>query len=191
MDPDPKITAAICGPPKRRSLRFIKGVLYLLNLNRRSKKTSKSLHVEVVASSELLNKVFGTMRPLHVAHNCSILPSNTSSASFPSPLSLEGNKFEDTESPSPGVLSLKSNSSYSSFVTVSEMGNATEYGSLNNLLEPENLIQECRDDDDHEIVDDVGDEMIDVKAEQFIARFYEQIRIQSWNNQHMQDKLFL
>ncbi|MCD7453850.1 hypothetical protein HAX54_022346 [Datura stramonium] len=109
-------------------------------------------------------KLVGCMRPLHLQDN----------QSPPSPHPLPP--------PSPSVESCEHFSSpYSPSLSTSSAGTMSQYASANNLQE---LFGENDDDDEEEedpdqVFDAIGaDEMIDVKAENFIAQFYEQMRRQ-------------
>lgn len=121
----------------------------LFMIRRRSGK-SKSADV---ASKGLWKSLVGSMRPLHLQTNASPPPS------------IEGasERYDDVMLPpaSPG-------SSVSSFSTDQD-GMSSRYASAVNLQEL---------DQEYEEVLIVDDELIDAKAEEFIAQFYEQMRLQ-------------
>ncbi|KFK30791.1 hypothetical protein AALP_AA6G026400 [Arabis alpina] len=72
----------------------------------------------------------------------------------------------------------------SEMASCSSSSGISGYGSAKSLRDIHCLDEDaddCYDDDDDECYgdDDGGDEMIDVKAEEFIVKFYEQMRMQN------------
>ncbi|KAJ8749444.1 hypothetical protein K2173_025488 [Erythroxylum novogranatense] len=142
--------------------RIVRAALYLIRVK------SKSKSVQVDAASTLKNFV-GSMRPLHIQTNQS--PHRYIEGRFVRPVVPEldnhrGAEQCDVITPfmSPAHPSEASSSS-------------SRYGSALNLQE----LDTCGDTDNEEYNDNwpaENDEMIDEKAEEFIARFYEQMRLQ-------------
>jgi hypothetical protein len=144
---------------KRGAINLIRVALFMLR--RRSGGNAKPLEVEV-ASKGMWKKLVGSMRPLHLQHNQSPPPSIMAVPEktvehfedvFPQPVSTRGQY-------SPSSSFGDSNSRYASAVNLQELDESSE------------------DDDDDDVADDGGDMMIDAKAEEFIAQFYEQMRLQ-------------
>ncbi|XP_059436218.1 uncharacterized protein LOC132169155 [Corylus avellana] len=136
---------------KRRPTHILKAASFAL---RRSKK-SKPIHVEAVESKGMWRRLVGSMLPLHGNQLPSLQTSECSDDTAQSTVSQSG-----------------ASSSSCSEASVSR------YASAANLAELDR--SEDDDDDDHEAYRDCsgGDEMIDVKADVFIARFYEQMKLQ-------------
>lgn len=140
---------------RRGGMRLLKVALFMIR--RRSEK-SKSVNM---ASRGLWKRLVGSMRPLHLQGN--------TPAPAPPAIEQEPNmtpKTELYEDVQFGPVSPRGAASSSSSVD-----SMSRYASAVNLqeLDPTN-----GDEDDEED----GDEMIDAKAEQFIAQFYEQIKLQ-------------
>ncbi|KAI3414385.1 uncharacterized protein J3R85_016384 [Psidium guajava] len=123
------------------------------------------------SSNAVLNKVAGSMRPLHLRSHRS--PQHTrvlGSSALPS----SNEQHEDMLS-SPMSTPCKK-TCFSSPSSSSEEG-MSRFASALNLVD---LDCESEDSDPDPNVEE-GDETIDAKAEQFIARFYEQMRAQNYN----------
>lgn len=146
-------------------MQLIKVALYML---RRKSGKSKSIHVDV-ASKGMWKNVVGSMRPLHLQSNQSPPPS-IEALPMPKPvIELVDEVF--TPPMSPSVANEASSSSASSEDSMSR------YASAVNLQELDRCNDSDGEDDGYGGYD--GDEMIDAKAEEFIARFYEQMRLQT------------
>lgn len=151
---------------------------------RGSRKRSKAaLQVEVAtASAEMLNKVVGSMRPLH-AKGGESPPHVAATAQLPPPQPQPQPQPAETLL-LPGA-SLSRSEQYEDVASASSAsdGSTSRYSSALNLQELEKSEGGCSpgggDAHDHDV--DAGDDMIDLKAEEFIARFYEQMRIQNQN----------
>ncbi|KAJ7973033.1 Cotton fiber protein [Quillaja saponaria] len=139
---------------KRGAMQMLKVALFMLR--HRSKK-SKSLQVEV-ASKGIWKRFLGSMRPLHLQSQSSPPPAAFNHENF----ITNHNQADDAS-----VYSAPMSPAGSSEASMSR------YASAVNLQELDNNGGEA---DEHDII--VGDEMIDAKAEEFIAQFYEQIRLQ-------------
>ncbi|KAK3008120.1 hypothetical protein RJ639_014232 [Escallonia herrerae] len=153
---------------KRGAFSLLKAALFMLRQKPGEK--SKSVQLEV-ASSGNWKKMLGSMRPLHLQDNPSPSPPPTQTPAAMPPPSVMVNmeQFEDvlpSASPAPST---------------SSAGTMSQYASANNLQELDKHDDESEDEDDEtdkEFDDNAGDEMIDAKAEEFIAHFYEQMRLQ-------------
>lgn len=136
---------------RRGGVRLLKVALFMIR--RRSEK-SKSVNM---ASRGLWKRLVGSMRPLHLQGNT------------PPAIELEPNmtprteRYEDVQF---GPVSPRGAASSSSSVD-----SMSRYASAVNLQE----LDPTNGDEDNE---ENGDDMIDAKAEQFIAQFYEQIKLQ-------------
>ncbi|KAA8543047.1 hypothetical protein F0562_021458 [Nyssa sinensis] len=160
---------------KRGPFSLLKAALFMTR--HRSNGKSKSLQVEV-ASKGMLNKIVGSMRPLHLQDDDS--PPPLLIANSPSP-TVE--PYEDLLSPpmSPASSSSSSADSMSRYASATnlqelEKGGESRYASAADLRELDNEEGESDDEIDDNMA---GDDMINVKAEEFIAHFYRQMRIQS------------
>ncbi|KAK3020576.1 hypothetical protein RJ639_046926 [Escallonia herrerae] len=141
---------------KRGAFSLLKAALFIL----RQKPGEKSKRVQLeVASSGNWKKMLGSMRPLHLQDNPSPPPPSVV-------VSIE--QFEDVLPPASPAPS------------TSSAGTMSQYASANNLQELDKHEESDDEDDetDKEFDDKAGDEMIDAKAEEFIAHFYEQMRLQ-------------
>ncbi|XP_055811883.1 uncharacterized protein LOC129881799 [Solanum dulcamara] len=123
------------------------------------------------SKGENWKKLVGSMRPLHLQDNQSPpsphdpLPPPVKSTSLPVEFSEH---FSSPYSPSPST---------------SSVGTMSQYASANNLQElygENNINDDNEEEEDPDQVFDAigGDDMIDAKAENFIAQFYEQMRLQ-------------
>ncbi|CAK9185803.1 unnamed protein product [Ilex paraguariensis] len=141
----------------------------LLMLRRGSKGKPKPVQVEV-ASNGNWKQIVGSIRPLHLHDHLS--PPSSIMEGPPSPIVEQ---FEDMIAPaSPSPSS-------------SSGGTMSQYASANNLQELDKD-EESGDDDPDEVFDAIrGDEMIDSKADEFIAQFYQQMKLQNWDsgNRHI------
>uniref|UniRef100_A0A5B7B9H1 Uncharacterized protein n=1 Tax=Davidia involucrata TaxID=16924 RepID=A0A5B7B9H1_DAVIN len=178
---------------KRSPFNLLKAALFMLG------RKSKSVHVEV-ASKGMLNKLVGSMRPLHLQDNQSPPPPPP-----PPPPLIPGSPsptIEPYEDVFPPPMSPHSSSASSSADSMSRYASATNlqeleikaggrYASAMNLKELDKELEGESDDesDDHWIDDKAGDEMIDAKAEEFIAHFYTQMRIQHVESIHRHNKM--
>ncbi|CAK9183081.1 unnamed protein product [Ilex paraguariensis] len=144
---------------KRGTFNLLKAALFMFRHGTTRKKNS--VQVEV-ASNGNWKKIVGSMRPLHLHDNPSSPPPPPSITATTSPTAEQ---FEEVIPPdSPSVYSVSGD-------TVSQ------YASANNLQE---LDDDDEEDDPDQVFDTIGaDEMIDTKAESFIAQFYQQMRIQN------------
>ncbi|KAJ4838641.1 hypothetical protein Tsubulata_004234 [Turnera subulata] len=165
---------------KRGAMHFFKVAAYMVNFKSRKSSSKPSSPTEVASK---LTKVMGSIRPLH-AHCHQSPPRITSgdqvnyyhkvpSTRAESVLSVDYQSEVFTAPASPDHRSVASFSSgsrsrYASALNLQELGG----GGCEEEEEEANRIQDSYYDDI------AGDEMIDSKAEEFIARFYEQMRIQ-------------
>ncbi|GMJ01035.1 hypothetical protein HRI_003772700 [Hibiscus trionum] len=149
---------------KRSATRIVvKAMLYMLHS--KSSKSKPAQHNNTVPKFSW-KRVIGSMRPMHLQSNRS--PSHIIKA-------VESGTVLEHEEANLGPSSLTA-VSISSFDSVCDM---SEYESPSNqevhVTEPGE--EECWFDDGG------GDEMIDAKAEEFIAQFYQQMRIQNSMNE--------
>ncbi|XP_022998628.1 uncharacterized protein LOC111493213 [Cucurbita maxima] len=148
---------------KNKSLNILRVALMLLR-RRSSKPNAASVEV---ASKGMWNRLVASIRPLHVQSNHSpqhpqpiIVPSFPDATLRTSP-SIDC--FEDVKSSS--ASSVDGMSRYASAINLQELDQNNEDDNDNdNEAEPK------MDEDEN------ADDMIDAKAEMFIAQFYEQIR---------------
>ncbi|PON61670.1 cotton fiber protein [Parasponia andersonii] len=187
-------TATSGSPPtppaknRRGAAHLIKVALYMIR--RRSRKSNKSVDM---ASGGMWNRLVGSMRPLHHLH----------SHSSPNLLALK-NELHDHDHDviissvqaapmSPGASSITTSSSsdqdgmsrYASAANLQELDTESRYASAVNLRDLDHETDESESEDHHQTTsydENGGDEMIDAKAEEFIAQFYEQIRLQRLNS---------
>ncbi|CAK7348380.1 unnamed protein product [Dovyalis caffra] len=165
---------------KKPRMNILKVALYMLSL--KSGK-SKSVHTDVASKWK---KLLSSMRPLHINSNQSTTkPLIEATVPAPAPLTstevVEQSKaytppaaYEDVVEPlevftppwSPAPQSIGSFSS----------GQTSKYASAQNLQELDD--QSDEDEEDSYYDDKYGDEMIDMKAEEFIAKFYNQMKLQ-------------
>ncbi|KAL9285421.1 hypothetical protein AtEden1_Chr4g0274181 [Arabidopsis thaliana] len=152
---------------KKRSRGFhvIGVVLYMLRRRRRSKPLNNGFWRRVVESFGQLKNDNVTVLPS--SSNITILPPSSSPVTDEVPASSDDQVSEMVE-----VLTATSSSCSSGI---------SGYGSAKSLRDMDFLDEDDDDDDDDEYYgnDDGGDEMIDAKAEEFIVRFYEQMRMQN------------
>lgn len=141
---------------KRGATQLLKAASFVLG---RPKKP-KPIHVDVESKS-MWRRLVGSRLPLH-DHN------HTNQLS--SPTSVE--HVDDTVQSSVSQSGVSSSSCSEASVS--------RYASVANLEELDRSEDDDDDDDDDAAYNDCdgGDEMIDVKADMFIARFYEQMRLQ-------------
>lgn len=171
---------------KRRSFNLFKAAMLMMTRksgNKQKNKPSKGIEIEspppkqqqlgeesVVHSSKGDNwkTLVGSIRPLHV-------PDNKSPTITPSPTveNLEdlAHGGSSCSFPSPSRYEVSSNCSMS------------QYASATNLQELDvdnnSTIADEKEDDPDEVFDAItGDDMIDAKAELFIAQFYQQMKLQ-------------
>ncbi|KAK7337500.1 hypothetical protein VNO77_18079 [Canavalia gladiata] len=133
----------------------------------RSRKSNK-LRLED-GSKSVWTKVVGSMRPLHLQSNQSSgsISQLTTALPSPSPSSSEDEPYSPY-SPSP------TSSRYASAVGLNELVQSDEDNEKQEVIMEESNEHE----NEHEHEHDDGDEMVDAKADEFIARFYEQMRLQ-------------
>ncbi|XP_027063718.1 uncharacterized protein [Coffea arabica] len=169
---------------KKRPLGFFRAALMLLRSDSKSKKKPPPAPDVVdpddrIHSKTKWEKMVGSMRPLHLQDNRSLSP-----ASPPRP-GVESLESEDLiYNNSSAMMSIHQyQPSSPSPSTVSSGGTMSQYASASNLQELEQDYYQGNDDDDPDEVFDAlcGDEMIDAKAEEFIAQFYQQMKLQQIN----------
>lgn len=154
----------LMAPKKNRgAMHILKVALYMLR--RKSGKSKTSIHVDV-ASKGPWKKVLGSIRPLHIQ-------SNQSPPKY------------DIEAPAPVIEQFEEvftpNEASPSTTPCSSVDGMSQYSSALNLQELDVCTEEENEEEDNVYMhydEDVGDEMIDAKAEEFISNFYEQMKIQ-------------
>ncbi|PKI73941.1 hypothetical protein CRG98_005666 [Punica granatum] len=189
---------------KRGSMSFLRAALFMWRRRGSSKKKSKAaLQIEAAtASAGMLNKVVGSMRPLHVQGGESPPQVAATAHAQPEPgpepakmILLAGaspsrsEHFEDVPLGSVSMMSPVASPSHCSSASPSHCSSVSEgtsrYSSALNLQEldknDDNDDSDDDDDDDRKFEALGGDEMIDAKAEEFITQFYQQMKIQNYN----------
>lgn len=168
---DPKPTKK-----KRSPMHILRVANYMLSLKSGKSKTA---HTDAVSKWK---KLLSSMRPLHINSNQSAQRSigdrapmapltskevvEQSKVYAPSAASEDVEQFELFTPPwSPAPKS-----------TGSSSGQTSRYASAQNLQELDD--QSDEDDEDSYYDDKFGDEKIDMKAEEFIAKFYGQMKLQ-------------
>ncbi|KAF8006645.1 hypothetical protein BT93_K0831 [Corymbia citriodora subsp. variegata] len=171
---DEKKPAQVPTKKKGGAMSLLRAALLLIRRGS-GKKSKPSLQIEV-AASDVLNKVVGTMRPLHIISHQSPPHEGAAPVHLPPPRE----HFVDVLSASPMSTPARS---YSPSFRSSTSGSTSRYASAANLQE---LLQGNSDDEDQDDQDgpynaNGGDNMIDAKAEEFILQFYQQMRAQNHN----------
>ncbi|KAI5680506.1 hypothetical protein M9H77_01733 [Catharanthus roseus] len=165
---------------KRGSFGFFKAALSMVRRSRSSsdvKKKPPPIEIPKPSDEEVAvpnnnskgenwKKIVGSIRPLHVPDN------NTPTALSPS---TTVDCFDDLI-PNASSCSFPSPSVYDG----SSIGSMSQYASASNLQDlDDNNNSDNENDDPDEVFDAIGgDEMIDAKAEEFIAQFYLQMKLQ-------------
>lgn len=161
---------------RRGGVQFLKVALFMIR-----RRSGKSKSVDV-ASKGIWRNLVGSMRPLHLQSNASPPPSIEGAPNMTSMSERYDDVMLPPASPGSSISSMSSedgmSSRYASAVNLQELDkeSSSRYASAVNLQE---LDKECDDDlvgGDEVLV--VDDELIDAKAEEFIAQFYEQMRLQ-------------
>lgn len=142
-------------------MHFVRVALYMIR--RKSDKSKKSMQIDVPSKGPW-TEVLASMRPLHARSSQCPPPSHEMPTTLPM---MEG--FKDVLTPP-----LSPVTSAKTLTQSSEPDDGmSQYASAQDL---QKLVMTT---DNKENDDKGGDEMIDVKAEEFIAQFYEQMRIQN------------
>lgn len=193
--PPPEVAAA--KKKRRGAMQLIKVALFMLR-----RRSGKANSVDVVASRGMWNRLVGSIRPLHLQNNGS--PRHNSSHNSKKSIIPEVDQDQRNDDVISNVTSIlqqpmspAASSSYSSSASSGQDG-MSSYASVGNLQELESrytsavnlrdLDSSCEDEEEEESKcgygydENGGDEMIDVKAEEFIAQFYEQMRLQRLNS---------
>ncbi|XVF72704.1 hypothetical protein PTKIN_Ptkin12aG0141700 [Pterospermum kingtungense] len=161
---------------KRSAMDVLRLALYMLGW-KSSKSKSKSIEVNAVSSFSWRG-LLCSMRPMHLQSDespRSHIQTIPAIMSEPEPIPVGDQQKEEPITP---PLSPKEYvSAHSPNFSISSYGSESD---LSHYASPSN--QEIHvSEDDYEYDDDGGDEMIDAKAEEFIAYFYEQMRLQNLN----------
>ncbi|XWS36122.1 hypothetical protein CRYUN_Cryun20dG0057300 [Craigia yunnanensis] len=162
---------------------MLKVALFVLRL-KSSKSKSKSIQANVV-SRFYWKGLVRSMCPMHLQSNQSPSPAiETNPAIMPEPESIPVSEQTDDAiilslSPMADVFARSPAFSISSYGSESDM---SQYKSPNLNLQEIHVIKPCEEiTEDEWYDDDGGEEMIDAKAEEFIAYFYEKMRLQNLN----------
>ncbi|ESQ37875.1 hypothetical protein EUTSA_v10028992mg [Eutrema salsugineum] len=151
---------------RSRGMHVLGVVLYMIRRRRRRKPFNNGFWRRVVESFRHLKN-----------DNITILPSSTNNMILPSSSPVKD------ESPASSDDQLSEMVEVFTATSSSSSSGISGYGSAKSLRDMDCLDEDDEDDDDDEDEcygdDDGGDEMIDVKAEEFIVRFYEQMRMQN------------
>lgn len=166
----------IASKKRRGALQMLMVALFMIR-----RRSGKSKPVDAT-SRGMWNRLVGSMRPLHLQGNES--PSTKEPAHTRS-FSQKGYDVVFHQQTSPTASSFSSTSFYedgmssrhASAGNLQELDTESRYASATNL-------QELDESEENEIeyVENGGDEMIDVKADEFIAQFYQQMRLQRLNS---------
>ncbi|WCJ22289.1 hypothetical protein M5689_004384 [Euphorbia peplus] len=159
---------------KRGPMNLIKVALYMLKNNKSKKKNN----IADGNSTSFWKHFVGTVRPLHSQNHQS--PPHQLTVAPTSPEHLE--VFTPPMSPAPP--------------SVSSVGNMSQYASAVNLHELDHdcdqmdgIQEDQNHDGDHGFnADKDEDDAIDAKAEEFIAQFYQQIKVQNQVYNHRRHK---
>jgi len=153
---------------KRGAFSLLKSAIFMLRKSQ-NKRPAKSDKSKLDSSNGNWQKIVGSIRPLHLQDDNSPPPSNPSLST-----STSAENFNDLLRPASPYSSVASSSA--SPITGGAM---SQYASANNLQE---LDEEDGYESDKVFDSFAGDEMIDAKAEEFINRFYQQMRSQNLEN---------
>ncbi|EXB95705.1 hypothetical protein L484_007455 [Morus notabilis] len=191
--PPPEVATA--KKKRRGAMQLIKVALFMLR-----RRSGKANSVNVVASRGMWNRLVGSIRPLHLQNNGS--PRQNSSHNPKNSIipEVQDQRNDDVISNITSILqqpmSPAASSSYSSSASSGHDG-MSSYASVGNLQDLESrytsavnlrdLDSSCEEEEEerecgYRYDENGGDEMIDVKAEEFIAQFYEQMRLQRLNS---------
>lgn len=163
--------AAVDPPADRRRKKksgafgIFKAALYMMRKRRGDKKSSAKINLvepDAVIAADIdqnpnWTKLVGSVRPFHLQ--------------------------EITESP-PSSPEAKEMVPPASPAASSSRGTMSQYSSAASLLDLDNSSDEEEEDPDEVFDALTGDEMIDAKAEEFIAQFYKQMQLQTTNRYH-------
>ncbi|GAB4830552.1 hypothetical protein Ancab_020316 [Ancistrocladus abbreviatus] len=163
---------------KRSVMHLIRAALFML---RGKNKKSNSL-----ATTSSLTRLFGLVRPLHLPDNQQSLPALQLPPQATSMMRVKSvdDMSEISDRPALQEWSTPLHEGLSSSTAGDQM---SRYASAMNLQEldvdDDNVYNEESDNDAY--YDGIeGDKMIDVKAEQFIAQFYQQMKLQQLGTPH-------
>ncbi|XP_077219321.1 cotton fiber protein [Tasmannia lanceolata] len=147
---------------KRSGMSLLRAALLMV---RRQPHKPTSVHADVVESAgKGLKNLVGAVRPLHLQHQSSSPTSEIISAGITPAGSMRVDSFHDVFRPPPSP----------SCCSDVDDGMSSRYASAEDLRELDNSGKS----DDNGGYGNGGDEAIDVRAEEFIAKFYEQMRLQ-------------
>jgi len=130
-------------------------------------------------SRSVWRKIVGSMRPLHLQSNQSPRHDNNEKMITSTPFANGVDPGDDAFDSASEMTTSPSSSRYASAVGLNEMVQEAE--------NEEDGVKEKNSNGDHH--DGEGDEMIDAKAEEFIAQFYHQMKLQRFNvvDRHYQE----
>ncbi|XP_028771162.1 uncharacterized protein LOC114728418 [Neltuma alba] len=166
LDPPPHDDPTPCPKPprkKRGPMYFIKVALFMIRGT-----SDKSKGLSASNSKSLWRKLVGSVRPLHLQ----LQQVAESEAKRPVPPALTHQSPARSEFSEDSLLSPTAGSSTSA----SETPYASALG-LSEMVQGEHE-EEAVDESDSASDDGNGDKMIDAKAEEFIANFYNEMRLQ-------------
>ncbi|XVF80645.1 hypothetical protein PTKIN_Ptkin15bG0090700 [Pterospermum kingtungense] len=165
---------------KRGPMDVFKAALFVLRL-----KSSKSKSKANEVSKFSWKRLVGSMRPMHLQSNQSPTPAFEAKPTKPESITVGVGRRQQIKEPITVPFSpMKDASTRSPAFSISSDGSTSDlsqYESPNSSLHQEiNDRKPCGEITEEEGYDeDGGDEMIDAKAEEFIAHFYEQMRLQN------------
>lgn len=164
---------------KSGSFGIFKAALFMLKKKNGNKSSKNSIAKQDAAETANWTKLVDSMRPLHLQEANAMSPASSVSGDE-SPPSLA--VVEDVMAQPPYSPSAASTST--STGTMSKFASAQSLRDLYCSSDDEN--EDDDGDDDPDAMFDAlgGDEMIDAKADEFIARFYKQIHMQNSKAHH-------
>lgn len=166
---------------KRGAMHIIKVALFMMR-NRSEKSRGGAIPLNDGTKS-VWKKLVGSVRPLHLQQRNESSPPSPSPSLSPSPShSLKPNPNPLTlESPPAYYSDFSEDALFSPSASSSRSGADSRYASavgLNEMVED----GETEEESDRAVNEGEGDNMIDAKAEEFIANFYHQMKLQRMNS---------
>jgi hypothetical protein len=174
LDHNPQHNPILNKGPSKRSKNFLK--VALLMMRGHSRKSTKTVFPVDDESKSIWRKIVGSMRPMHLQSDQSP-PQIINGENNLKKVIIEKNINVDIQSEDGfdygSVSSLPLSPDSSQYASATNSLYASAVG-LNEMVEEEKEEEIVNKDD---IVGD-GDDMIDAKAEEFIAQFYQDMRLQ-------------
>ncbi|PIN01023.1 hypothetical protein CDL12_26476 [Handroanthus impetiginosus] len=164
---------------KRGAFGIFSAALFMLRKRPGEKGAKKSItNQNSTASNANWTKLVGSMRPLCLQETPQS-PTAAAAAQTPQPADETTKEIIQLQKQPSAAESIEEMISPASPFSTSSSGTMSQYASAASLQD----LYNCSDDEDEdpdEVFDAItGDEMIDAKAEEFIAQFYKQIQLQN------------